>query len=153
MVEKIKFDYSPKTAPLSHQIDAIDYIKWHNIVPLFDEQGLGKSKMVIDALCSNIERQEIDGVLIVCKKTLLNTWEKEIQKHSHLFPIVLSGTKRQKERSFLTFGHFYIANYESLVRELDLIKLILRNKNFAIVLDESQRIKIPPLKPQKQYSH
>jgi len=143
MVEKIKFDYSPKTAPLSHQIDAIDYIKWHNIVPLFDEQGLGKSKMVIDALCSNIERQEIDGVLIVCKKTLLNTWEKEIQKHSHLFPIVLSGTKRQKERSFLTFGHFYIANYESLVRELDLIKLILRNKNFAIVLDESQRIKNP----------
>ena len=143
MVEKIKFDYSPKTTPLSHQIDAIEYIKKHDIVPLFDEQGLGKSKMVIDALCSNIESQEIDGALIVCKKTLLDMWKNEILKHSHLFPVVLSGTKRQKGRSFLTYGHFYIVNYESLVRELEIIKLILKNKNFAIVLDESQRIKNP----------
>ncbi|HJH27813.1 MAG TPA: helicase [Methanophagales archaeon] len=143
MVEKIKFDYSPKTTPLSHQIEAIEYIKKHDIVPLFDEQGLGKSKMVIDALCSNIESKEINGALIVCKKTLIDTWKNEIQKHSHLFPVVLSGTKRQRGRSFLTYGHFYIVNYESLVREIELIKLILKNKNFAIVLDESQRIKNP----------
>lgn len=146
MVEKLKFDYSPKTVPLSHQIDAIDYIESHNIVPLFDEQGMGKSKMVIDALCSNIESQEIDGALIVCKKALLDTWKTEIQKHSHLFPVVLSGTKRQRGRSFLTYGHFYIVNYESLVRELEVIKLVLKNKNFAIVLDESQIIKNPSAK-------
>jgi len=146
MVEKIKFDYSPKTTPLSHQIEAIEYIKRHDIVPLFDEQGLGKSKMVIDALCSNIESKEINGALIVCKKTLLYTWKNEILKHSHLFPVVLSGTKRQRGRSFLTYGHFYIVNYESLVQELEIIKLILKHKNFVIVLDESQRIKNPSAK-------
>ena len=146
MVEKIKFDYSPKTIPFSHQIEAIDYIKRHDIVPLFDEQGLGKSKMVIDALCSNIESKEIDGALIVCKKTLLHTWKNEILRHSHLFPVVLSGTKRQKGRSFLTYGQFYIVNYESLVQELELIQLVLKHKNFAIVLDESQKIKNPNAK-------
>jgi len=115
MIEKIKFDYSPKTTPLSHQIEAIDYIKNHDLVPLFDEQGLGKSKMVIDALCSNIKSKDIDGALIVCKKTLLFNWKNEILKHSHLFPVILSGTKRQRGRSFLTYGHFYIVNYELLV--------------------------------------
>lgn len=140
---KIKFDYSSKTEPLSHQIVAIEYIKSHSNVPLFDEQGLGKSKMVIDALCSDIESKKIDGAIIVCKKTLLYTWKNEILKHSHLFPVVLSGTKRQRGRSFSTYGHFYIVNYESLLQELDLIQLILKHKNFAIVLDESQKIKNP----------
>lgn len=146
MVEKIKFDFSPKTTPLSHQVEAIDYVKNHNIIPLFDEQGMGKSKTVIDALCSNIENKEIDGALIVCKKTLLYTWKNEILKHSHLFPVVLSGSKRQKGRSFLTYGHFYIVNYESLLQELELIRLVLKHKNFAVVLDESQKIKNPDAK-------
>ncbi len=146
MVEKIKFDYSTRTPPLRHQIEAIDYIKKHNIIPLFDEQGMGKSKMVIDALCSNIESKEIDGALIVCKKTLLYTWKNEILKHSHLFPVVLSRSKRQRGRSFLTYGHFYIVNYESLIQELELIRLVLKHKIFAIVLDESQKIKNPGAK-------
>jgi len=149
MTEKIIFDYSPKTKPLKHQIEAITYIRSHDIVPLFDEQGLGKSKMVIDALCSNIENKEIDGALIVCKKTLLYTWKNEILKHSHLFPVVLSGTKRQRGRSFLTYGHFYIVNYESLIQELELIRLVLKYKKFAIVLDESQKIKNPDAKVTK----
>ena len=146
MGEKIKFDYSPKTKPLSHQIEAINYIKRHDIVPLFDEQGLGKSKMVIDALCSDIENKQIDGALIICKKTLLHTWKNEILKHSHLFPVVLSGSQRQKGRAFLTYGHFYIVNYESVRQELDLIRLILKHKTFALVLDESQTIKNPDAK-------
>ena len=146
MVEKIKFDYSPRTAPLSHQIEAINYIKRHNIVPLFDEQGLGKSKMVIDALCSNIESKEINGALIVCKKTLLYMWKNEILKHSHLFPVILSGSRNQRGRSFLTYGHFYIVNYESVLQDTELIGLILKHKNFAIVLDESQKIKNPEAK-------
>ncbi len=149
MTEKIKFDYSPKTTPLSHQIEAIDYIKRHNTVPLFDEQGLGKSKMVIDALCSDIQDKRIDGALIICRKTLLHTWKNEILKHSHLFPVVLSGSKRQRGRAFLTYAHFYVVNYESVRQELELIRLILKHKTFAIVLDESQTIKNPDTKVTK----
>lgn len=149
MVKRVKFNYCPKTIPLSHQVEAINYIKNHDIVPLFDEQGLGKSKMVIDALCSNIENKKIDGVLVVCKKTLLYTWKNEILKHSHLFPVVLTGARSQRERAFLTYGHFYIVNYEALLHELELIQLILKHKKFAMVLDESQRIKNPNAKTTK----
>ncbi len=149
MINKIEFDYTSKTIPMNHQIDVIEYIKRNNIIPLFDEQGLGKSKMVIDALCSNIEKKEIDGSIIVCKKSLLYTWKNEIEKHSHLFPVVLEGTKNRRNRSFLTFSHFYIVNYESLIQEIEIIKLVLKHKNYAVVLDESHKIKNPKAKVTK----
>jgi SNF2 family DNA or RNA helicase len=128
---------------MSHQVEAIRFVRDNQNVPLFDEQGLGKSKIVIDALCQNMEQGVIDGTVVVCKKTLLQTWKKEIEKHSSLLPVVLDGTRNQKGRILLTYGHFYIVNYESLVQELELITLLLKNKRFALVLDESQRIKNP----------
>lgn len=142
MKKKIEFDFSPKTKPLSHQVEAIEYVKTHDVVPLFDEQGLGKSKIVIDALCKNIEDKIIDGVLIICKKSLLYTWKREIDTHSHLYSVIIDGTKHYRGRALLTYGHFYICNYDSVVQDYDTISLLLTQK-FAIVLDESQIIKNP----------
>jgi len=142
-IEKLEFNYSPKTEPLSHQIDAIEFIKKNRNIPLFDEQGLGKSKTVIDALCSNIEKKELDCALIVCKKTLLFNWQNEINFHSHLFPVVISGTKTRRARSYQVYAQFYIINYESLVEQIEVIKLLLENRKCALVLDESQKIKNP----------
>ncbi len=149
MIKKIKFDYTPKTKPFSHQIEAINYIKRNNIVALFDEQGLGKTKILIDALSWNIRNKDIDRALVVCKKHLIKTWYNEIIKHSHLFPVIITGTKNFRSRSFLTIGQFYIVNYEVIIQDLDLIKLILKNRKFALVLDESQTIKNPLSKTTK----
>ena len=149
LADKLVFDYEPKTRPMKHQVDAIRYVVSHDVVPLFDEQGLGKSKIVIDALCRNFRDKQIDGAIIVCRKTLLNTWKEEIEKHSNLFAVILDGSKQKRSRSLLTFGHFYIANYESFVQEIELITLLLKNKRYALVLDESQRIKNPSSKTAK----
>lgn len=73
-------------------------------------------------------------------------WKNEIEKHSNLFAIVMDGTKRQRGRTLLTFGHFYIVNYETLIQETELISLLLKHKKFALVLDESHRIKNPKSK-------
>ncbi len=146
MMSKVKFDYSPRTKPLPHQVEAIQYVATHDSIPLFDEQGLGKSKIIIDALCQNLRDKEIDGAIIVCKKTLLYMWRNEISKHSNLLSIVLDGAKRQRGRSLITFGQFYIVNYETLIQELELVGLLMRHKSFALVLDESQRIKNPESK-------
>lgn len=149
MIKKIKFDFKPLTKPFSHQIEAIDYVKKNKIVALFDEQGLGKTKIIIDALSWNIKNKDIDKALIVCKKHLIKTWYNEVLKHSHLFPVVISGSKYFRGRNFLAIGQFYIVNYEVIIQDLDLIKLILKNKKFAIVLDESQKIKNPLSKTAK----
>jgi SWI/SNF-related matrix-associated actin-dependent regulator of chromatin subfamily A-like protein 1 len=127
--------------PLKHQLEAIEFMQGMKNIPLFDEQGLGKSKIVIDTLCRDFENQLFESALIICKKTLLYTWGKEISKHSNLFTTILSGTKKRRSRTFSHFSHFYLINYEGVITELERIHNFLSIRKFAIVLDESQIIK------------
>src|SRR4030043_1190980 len=145
-MNKKKPQYEPKTEPLPHQIEAIDYINRHNEVALFDEQGLGKTKIVIDSLCTSMKNGEVEGVLVVSPMSLLYNWEYEVRKHSFLIPIVLKGTEREKRYKFLTGANFYITNYEAVIAELERIKRFCRSRKIAIVLDESARIKDPTSK-------
>ncbi len=145
-MSKIKFNFSPKTKPLPHQPEAIIFLKNKKNIALFDEQGLGKSKIVIDVLCNDLARKTINCALIVCKKTLLKTWKDEIKKHSYLRVAILGGNKRIRRRSFLLFAHFYLINYESFIQELSRIKDFLSLYKFAVVLDESTKIKNPESK-------
>ena len=139
-------NYSHKTTPLPHQIEGIDYIEHNMCVALFDEQGLGKSKMVIDAIVNNIRDGELDGAIVICKKTLLSNWEEEIKIHSYLKSTVISGSKDNKFRSFLNRTDFYIVCYESVNSLLPLLLMLEENYKLAIILDESQKIKNPKTK-------
>ena len=143
MKKKYDFNYSPKTKPFPHQVEAIEYITSRVSVPLFDEQGLGKTKMVIEALCNNMEQKIIDGALIICKMHLIQNWKDEIETHSHLKCIVLRGSANEKGLRFMGYSHFYIINYESVIGEVERLRMFLRIRKMAIVLDESYKIKNP----------
>lgn len=136
-------NFDAKTQALPHQIEAVNYIDQHNEIALFDEQGLGKTKIVIEALCLAMKRGEIEGVLVIAPMSLLYNWEQEVSKHSFLIPIVLKGTGREKRYKFLTGANFYIMNYEAVVAELERVKRFCKSFKIAIVLDESARIKDP----------
>ncbi|MCL5422942.1 MAG: DEAD/DEAH box helicase [Nitrospirae bacterium] len=138
--------YELKTEALPHQVEAIDYLSKHYEVALFDEQGLGKTKIVIDSLCAAMKSGEVEGVLVVSPMSLLYNWEQEVTKHSFLIPIVLKGTEREKRYKFLTGANFYITNYEAVIAELERIRRFCRSRKVAIVLDESARIKEPATK-------
>ena len=146
MKKKYNFNYSPKTKPFPHQVEAIEYISNRVTVPLFDEQGLGKTKIVIEALCNNMEQGIIDGALIICKKHLIGNWKDEIETHSHLKYIVLRGSANEKGLKFMGYSHFYIINYESVIGEVERLKMFLKIRKMAIVLDESHKIKNPNAK-------
>lgn len=141
-----KQNYEAKTQALPHQTEAINFIYEHQEVALFDEQGLGKTKIVIDALCWAMRRGEIEGVLVVVPMSLLYNWEQEVIKHSFLIPIVLKGSKREKRYKFMTGANFYITNYEAVIAETQRIKRFCKSRKVAIVLDESARIKDPSTK-------
>ncbi|MBI3486491.1 DEAD/DEAH box helicase [Candidatus Daviesbacteria bacterium] len=149
MKKKYDFNYSPKTKPFPHQVEAIEYITKRVNVPLFDEQGLGKTKIVIEALCNNMEQGIIDGALIICKKTLIENWKDEIETHSHLKYIVLRGSDNEKGLKFMGYSHFYVINYESVIGEVERLKMFLKIRKMAIVLDESHKIKTPNTKTTK----
>jgi SWI/SNF-related matrix-associated actin-dependent regulator of chromatin subfamily A-like protein 1 len=141
MKKLYNFNFQAKTKPYPHQFEAIDYIRKNKTLALFDEQGLGKTKIVIEALCSNMEKGILDGALIICKKHLIENWKEEIETHSHLKYIILRGSPNEKGMRFMGYSHFYIINYESVIGEVQRLKMFLKTKKMAIVLDESHKIK------------
>lgn len=145
-MKHIDFDFTPKTVPYPHQLDAINFIQDRSAIALFDEQGLGKSKIVIDALCKDLMHDLIDSAVIVCKKGLINMWKREVSQHSHLQSTVLSGSKHQRGRALMHFNHFYLIGYETMLSEIEKIEMFLKLRRFALVLDESQKIKNPDSK-------
>lgn len=143
MMKYISFDYAPRLKPLPHQIEASRFLSEREWGALFDEQGLGKTKIVIDALAHLFSSHEIEGAIVICKKSLLKNWEGEIAKHSSLRSIILRGTPNQKGLHFMWFAHFYLINYDLVSSEVERIKRFLKARPMAVVLDESQRIKNP----------
>jgi SWI/SNF-related matrix-associated actin-dependent regulator of chromatin subfamily A-like protein 1 len=129
--------------PLPHQLEATSFLVNRDTAALFDEQGLGKTKIVIDALAHNFKEGKIEGAIVICKKSLLATWQEEIAKHSQLRSIILRGTPKQKGLHYMWFAHFYLINYELVQHEVDRLQRFLETRTMALVLDESQRIKNP----------
>jgi SNF2 family DNA or RNA helicase len=127
-----------------HQIEGSQFIASRAAAALFDEQGLGKSKQLIDAVAAQLAAGELDGALIICPNTVKSTWAREIERHSTL-PYAVFGAGKQARRQ--AFGSlkavFYVINYEAVPREFVSLRALLRFKRMTLVLDESHRIKTP----------
>lgn len=146
MKKESTFDFSSKREPYAYQLEAIEYIKGKPIVALFDEQGTGKTKIITDALIDDFKKGFIEAALIVCKKSLIFTWKSEINADTYIEPVILIGGKNKRGSQFMGLSTFYIIGYETLIQEQKKVELLLKIKKFAIVLDESHKIKNPSSK-------
>src|SRR5439155_12494818 len=103
--------------PLPHQAEGTEFIASPPSVALFDEQGLGKTKQLIDAVAREIEAGTLAGAIIVCPNTLKSTWAREIERYSSL-PYAVFGAGKSARR--VAFGSlravFYVINYEAVIR-------------------------------------
>jgi len=136
-----------ESAALPHQVDGTAFLRSKEYAALFDEQGLGKSKQVIDAIGADIQASNLRGALIVCPNGLKSTWAAEIERFSSL-PYAIFGAGRKARRTgFRSLrAAFYVINYEAVETELASLRALLRFKPMAFVLDESHRIKTPQAK-------
>lgn len=138
--------YKVKTKPYPHQVEAINFLINNFNVAVFDEQGVGKTKEIVDSLVYKISNKVIDAALIICPNTLKKTWEDEIKTHSNLLPVLLYGSSKNLRYKFLINANCFVINYDSVASELQLLKLLLKSKRFELILDESQKIKNPNTK-------
>lgn len=131
--------------PFPFQTIGIKWMHDRDNVLLADEMGLGKTMQAIIAARLLWRENIVNQVLIVCPKTLIPTWQTEIQKWwpqvSH--NVMLTSSNRQ---FFLRLGTpnviIKIINYEAICREAEW----LEEQNFShdlIIIDEAQRIKNP----------
>lgn len=129
---------------LPHQAEGTAFLRANERAALFDEQGLGKSKQLIDAIAAEIGTGNLEGALVVCPNGLKSTWAEEIERFSSL-PFAVFGAGRTARRTAFRSlrAAFYVINYEAVGAELASLRALLRFKPMALVLDESHRIKTP----------
>ncbi len=134
----------PIPPPLSHQEVGTQFLRAREAAALFDEQGLGKSRQLIDAITQERATGALDGALIICPNTIKATWGEEIQRYSDLTYAIFGAGKTARRVAFRSLrAAFYVINYEAVAAELPSLRALLRFKRIAVVLDESHRIKTP----------
>lgn len=162
-----QLDYSNlsfKTPSYDYQLDGVKYGIENKSWLLGDQQGLGKTKQMIDLAVWKKENEGIKHCLIVCGvNNLKYNWLEEIKKHSNEEGRILGFTKPGKEPSMEDRINdiksepdefFWITNIESLrchkegrfykSEVVDLLNDYIKdNKISMIVVDEIHKAKNP----------
>lgn len=107
-------DFEFKTKPFRHQIDGVRFGLNKKKFLLCDDQGLGKTKQIIDFVGCLEKTDNINKVLIVCGvNSLKYNWQSEISIHSDEKGWVL-GTRFRK-----TTGKAYEGSTKDKLEDLD----------------------------------
>lgn len=107
-------DFEFKTKPFAHQIDGVRFGLNKKKFLLCDDQGLGKTKQIIDFVGCLEKTDTINKVLIVCGvNSLKYNWQSEISIHSEEKGWVL-GTRFRK-----TTGKAYEGSTKNKLEDLD----------------------------------
>ena len=160
-VAKVPKGFEFKTKPFEHQIAGFNYGLSHSAWLLGDEQGLGKTKQVIDiAIAKKIEKGYKHCLIICGVNGLKWNWVREIETHSNEGAYILG---QREFRAKTTIGsnadkladvknldkidsYFIITNIESLRSEDIAKELSARCKagNIGLVaIDEIHKCKNP----------
>lgn len=149
-----------KTKPFEHQIEGFEYGLKYDKFLLGDEQGLGKTKQVIDIAVAKKLTKEYKHCLIICGVNGLKwNWQAEIATHSNESSWILgtkyngkgkavigSGKDKLADLNNLPDNYFLITNVESL-RDKDIcnkIKELCDDGTIGMVaIDEIHKCKNP----------
>lgn len=154
-------DFTFKTKPYQYQIEGVKYgidkRHWH----LGDEQGLGKTKQIIDLARYLKEIQGVEHCLVICGVASLRwNWRDEIETHSDETYKLLGFRSRKRSNKLYDGGtkakledleevpeeFFWIINIEAF-REEAIVKLLKKyheNETIgAIFIDEVHKVKNP----------
>lgn len=133
----------PRYEGYPYQVDAVEALKNLSYSAVFHEQGLGKSKIGIDLALEWLRTDQIDSVLFVTKRGLIENWKDEIHSHAYVVPRVLDQNHSSNYFSLNGAFRIYITHYEVIKSEEKRLAIFLRTRRVAAILDEAQKIKNP----------
>jgi SNF2 family DNA or RNA helicase len=111
---------------------------------IFDEQGTGKTVVVIHAFDLLVERGEVDQMIVVAPKSMVPEWERDIRRFTgDLYQIGLLVGGRRALADFPHGADVFIANYESAVSIEPALAAVARSGmgRTMLVIDESFNVK------------
>lgn len=110
---------------------------------LFDEQGSGKTVMSIAAFDELRGRDEVDAMIVVCPKSMVSEWKKEVHRFlgSTLKVEVAEGDRRHRfETSQLPFD-VLVSNFEGIEPMAVSLIATAATRKYLLVVDESYYLK------------
>lgn len=139
-----------KITPYAHQDFGvrfmIDRLNQHGFVINADDVGIGKTLQAILTTKHMADREGIDKIIIICKKSIKTQWIREIQKFSDLGDDFLlqtvDGTKAQRQKAYQAFAQaprgILVINYHLILHDVQ----ELMNLGFEMMLvDEAHCVK------------
>lgn len=144
-------NYFAKHKAFPYQDEAFKFIKDLNYGAIFHEQGLGKTKIAIDLSLYWLQKRGIDTVLIVAKKQLVKNWLEEYKFHSHIQPFILTNDKNRNFYVLNGISKIIITNFETIEVEEERVRLFLKSRDVAVIIDESTKLKNPESKLTKTF--
>lgn len=151
ILSRTETDYTSKTNAFPYQLQAFLTIKDLDYSSIFHEQGLGKTKIAVDLMLYWLKHRDIDTVLIVTKKQLVNNWKNELDVHTYIKPQILSSNRIDNFYVFNSAAKVIIANFEVFSTDKERMKLFLKCRNVAIIIDESTKLKNPTAQLTKNF--
>jgi SNF2 family DNA or RNA helicase len=132
-----------KHVAFPYQQEAVDFVSSRQFCAIFHEQGLGKTKIAIDALLGWLGTKQIDTALIFAKKNLVDNWRREFALHTYLKPSVLTEHSANNYYVLTAPVRVIIAHYEVAKKEEKRLTAWLKTRRVAAILDEAVKIKNP----------
>ena len=160
-VVNIPVDFNFKTKPFKHQIEGFEYGLANNRWLLGDEQGLGKTKQVIDIAVAKKLQKGYKHCLIICGVNGLKwNWVNEVHTHSDEDAWILGQRFKGKKISIGSTNdklydlkhvnsispYFLITNVETMRNEdcVKEIQKLCKNGTIGVVaIDEIHKCKNP----------
>ena len=132
-----------KHAAFPYQQEAVTFVQSQEACAIFHEQGLGKTKIAIDAILAWLGTKRIDTALVFTKKALVDNWRREFAQHSYLKPSVLTDSGSHNYYVLTAPVRVIVAHYEIAKKEEKRLTAWLKTRKVAVVLDEAVKIKNP----------
>ncbi|MCS7016384.1 MAG: DEAD/DEAH box helicase [Gemmatales bacterium] len=127
--------------PFPYQWQGIAFLLPRHAALLADEMGLGKTIQAILTLRLLFHLGEVQHALIVCPKSLVPNWARELQMWAGEIPFeVITGEAVLRRHFWDSAVPVKLTNYETVARDLEY--LLAADRAFDLVIaDEAQRIK------------
>ena len=108
-------------APFPFQFEGVAFLYPRHAAVLADEMGLGKTMQAITAIRLLLRRGEVQSVLLVCPKSLVTNWQRELNLWAPEIPVlVIEGEQARRLWQWrLPDVPLRLANYELLCRDRD----------------------------------
>jgi SNF2 family DNA or RNA helicase len=110
---------------------------------LFDEQGSGKTVMAIAAFDELRAAGEIDAMIVVCPKSMVSEWPKDISRFlgAECKVEIAEGDQRQKYETAQRKFDVLVTNYEGVEPMLVYLMASASSHRYLLVVDESYYLK------------